>query len=450
MRPLSHLRHAPLRRPSSEAGFALPTVLMAMVAAFALAGGAVIASVSSQSGSVRDQNAKAALGAADAGVSNALLRFNRTPSASGTDICTLIGAGATGADGWCTTPVVEDDFDRGGYTYWVRPTETELEIVSMGTVDGVTRRVQVDATSDSGLTEGNKPFASASVVGLDSILLNSNATINADVATNGNIGLNANSTVNCDYAGVGVGKGISPNNGGTITCPPTEVESSLPPVNPGDVMTNNSNHRICNEDPMQRQQCGTWAWDPATKRLLLNSGGSLTLGAAGGEFNYAFCKVTLNSNSYIYVASGAKVRIYFGAPEECGGETQPLVLNSNSKIRSTAGVGGDLAILIVGSESVQTSVNLNSNAILFDCDQSFVLYAPRTNLTINSNTHICGGVGAKSILVNANSTITASSTASDFELPNTEEHASTGYGPEAFVECSATPPTPPAPPDAGC
>ena len=59
---------------------AVPVVLGALVAAFALGTTAVISSISAQTGATRDQDAKAALAAAEAGVSEALLHYNRIPT----------------------------------------------------------------------------------------------------------------------------------------------------------------------------------------------------------------------------------------------------------------------------------------------------------------------------------------------------------------------------------
>jgi hypothetical protein len=183
------------------------------------------------------------------------------------------------------------------------------------------------------------------------------------------------------------------------------------------------------------------SWTAATKRLSFNSGGSITLGAAGGTFNYALCKLTLNANSYLYVAAGATVRIYFLAPESCAGETQPLVLNSGSKIQPTgsSGTTPGLALLVVGSDTVATSAIFNADSSLFDCNQSFVLYAPRTALSLNSATEICGGIAAKSVTLAAGTAVRASNAASGFELPN--ERITSHYGkPHDYVECTGSMP----------
>lgn len=440
---------------SREHGFAVPTVMLAMIAVFGLATTTIIATVGAQHGTTRDQNTKAALGAAEAGVANALMRFNRIPTLATTpnDDCNPVGGFEL--DGWCK-PVGPVEFDRGTYEYRVKPagvdpaspdTPGQLTVVSTGTVDGVSRRVKTMADS---FALGYQPFAEFNVIGLDSIHLDSNAHITANAATNGNIGLDSNATLDCGDGAtqVGPGRGYNPRgSNSTATCdPPDQGVISLPPVNPGDVMTTNSNGRICNLDPIQGTSCAS-AWNPTTKKLSLKAGDSITLGAAGGEFNYAFCQITLNSNSYLYVANGAVVRIYLGPPEQCAGQTQPLVLRPNSKIQPTGAGPANLALLIVGSDVIPTSVTLNSNTILFGCEQTFVLYAPRTAVIVHSNTHICGGLAAKSIHVDSHATLTAINTAEDFELPGEDGRAH--YGPpRGFVECGPAPAS--GLPDAGC
>lgn len=447
---LTRVRQFGTERIREERGFAVPMVLLAIVAAFGLASAAVLASLSAQTGSTRDQRTKTALAAAEAGVANALLRYNRTAVLGSGSLCSPIGGSLVGTGGWCSNQVT-GVVDRGTYTYRVKPAMTEIEVVATGAVDGVTRRIFVQAQSAQSMEQGLKPFQNASVIANDGIYLGGGATIKADVETNGNIGLNDGSVLECDYAGVGAGKGFNPNPGGAIkTCSPTETEVALPPVNPGDVATNNSNHRICDLDPLTGKKCTTEHWDPDTKRLNLKPGAALNLGSGGGEFNYAFCKITMDANSYLHIAGGATVRLYFLAPEVCDGERSPLELHSGSKIQATGHGPHDVALLVVGSETIPTNITFNAGGVLFGCDQSFVLYAPRTTLSLNSDSHICGGLAAKSVTLASNTSITASSTAADFELPNAASQYYTGYAPGTFVECAASPPAAESPPDEGC
>src|SRR5687768_15046365 len=90
-----------------EAGFALPTVLLGLVAVFGLGAAMVSASLNSTSGVTRDTNTKSAFAVAEAGVSQALLRYNRFDTASLP--CLAEGTGgqvlleAPQSNGWCRT-----------------------------------------------------------------------------------------------------------------------------------------------------------------------------------------------------------------------------------------------------------------------------------------------------------------------------------------------------------
>jgi hypothetical protein len=423
---------------------AVPTVMLAMIAAFGLAGGAVVASVNSQNGTARDQSSKSALAAAEAGANEALLHYNRIPT-TGPNTC-LTGnpiVATVPSGGWCT-PVTKtmSGVTNGSYTYWVRPTANQLQIISQGNVGGVTRRTQVVARSSAGL----QPFSgNMGVIGLDWINLNSNALITANAGTNGDITMDSNSHITCSYSQVGVGRNVLMNSNASYSCAPAGHGAiSLPPVNQGDVATNNSNGRICNLDPLSGASCNSATWNPSTRQLTLNSNATLTLGGT----NYSFCKIILNSNTSIIVAAGQTVRLYFDSPEACGlsSGTAQLAMNSNSRISTTGATPIELALLFVGSDTRATSAILNSNTQANQaCEQDWVFYAPRTALTMNSNSFYCGAMAAKSIMLNSNSDIQVSNAAAGFQLPNTVAHH---YEPEQFVECFPTQPG--GAPDSGC
>jgi len=141
------------------------------------------------------------------------------------------------------------------------------------------------------------------------------------------------------------------------------------------------------------------------------------------------------------------VKIYFDSPEACGyddGATQ-LELLSNSRITSTTGDSTNVAMLFVGSEDLSTNILLNSNtAVDGPCEQNFVIYAPYTDIELNSNTKFCGAMAGKSIHLDSNAEIWTSSGTDKFFLPNTPPH----YEPALFVECTVTSAT--GAPDEGC
>src|SRR3954471_19115775 len=69
------------QRLRADDGFALPTVTLLLVAAFAVVTVGAMASIHTQHGTIRDQQTKAALQLAETGVNEAVLYYNRlTPS----------------------------------------------------------------------------------------------------------------------------------------------------------------------------------------------------------------------------------------------------------------------------------------------------------------------------------------------------------------------------------
>jgi hypothetical protein len=451
------------RRLASEQGFALPTVMLMTVAAMGVATVGVMTSIEGQSGTVRDQGSKAALEVAESGVNQALLYYNR-----GVVPCTPAVKGD-----WCG-PVTGMSVNGGAVTYWARLRSGEqcdvgnqvdcVEIVSVGTVGGVARRVDVSAsTVPTKGSPGPGPFASAGVLSQESMTLDSNAVIHTGVATNGDITLNHNAR-QCGQASVGIGKELKQetNSGyySDASCKindPTYLQQALtlPPVNQGDAATNNDNGRLFAQDLVSGNKAdacwngftanGTKSKACGARELHIEHNSSVTLGGSV----YSFCKLTLLQNTALYVAANAS--IYFDSPEACGypsGVTQ-LELDSKSRITSTSGNPISVAMLFVGSESLQTKILLSSNtSVDGPCDQNFVIYAPRSDVELRSNSHFCGAIAGKTVHLDQNADVWSASGSESFNLPGFEPPKTAAhYTPYRFVECSAVQASPP---DAGC
>jgi hypothetical protein len=453
------------RHLSVEEGFAVPTVLLMTIAAMGVASVGVMASIQAQNGTVRDQGSKTALEVAESGVSQALLYYNR-----GEAPCTPAVEGE-----WCG-PVSGMPVNGGAVTYWARlqsgnackvGNEVDcVQVVSQGTVGGVTRRVEESSstvpTSKSG---GPGPFASAGVLSQESMTLDSNAVIHTGVATNGDITLNSNAR-QCGPASVGIGKEMKQaSNTGYYSDPSCTVKDpsylqqalTLPPVNQGDAATKNDNGRFFSQDVLSGKKAEA-CWNGFTaagksskncgaRELSVETNSSVTLGGSV----YSFCKLTLKSNTALYVQAGASVTIYFDSPEACGyssGVTQ-LNLDSNSRITSASGSPLSVALLFVGSETLHTKVLLSSNtSINGPCDQNFVVYAPRSEVELNSNTKFCGAIAGKTVHLDSNAEVWSASGSETFSLPGAEIPETVAhYVPYRFVECSAVVASPP---DAGC
>jgi len=460
--PIERLLGAARRRLASEAGFAVPTVLLMTVAALGMAGVMVTTSIQGQSGTVRDQGSKAALAVAESGVNQALLYYNR-----GTAPCV-----PTTAEAWCG-PVTGMSVNGGSVNYWARiltsaeqcgvGNEVEcVEIVSVGAVNGVTRRIDVMASTLPTEDSSSKgPFATAGVLSYEDMSLDSNAVIHTGTATNGYLRLKSNAK-QCGPASVGIGKKLETSanaqyhSNSSCTSPSStylQQELTLPRVEQGDAATKNDNYRLFALDKISGTKADA-CWNGKTgegksttacraRELRVDNNSAVTL---GGKI-YSFCKLTLRSNSALYIESGANTTIYFDSPEACGQSSgvYQLDLQSNSRITSASGDPVTIAMLFVGSETKQTRILLNSNTeVDGPCEQNFVIYAPLSDITLNSNSKFCGAIAGKSIHMDSNAHIWSAKGTESFNLPGVElPETPAHYTPYRFVECSPAPATTP-------
>src|SRR4051794_37782635 len=99
------------RRAASEDAFALATVMFMLLAVFSVVSVGVFATIQTQSGTVRDQSTKTSFATAEAGLNQAVFRYNaytQTPSASqpcvepsGTALAVSSTQSAGTQAGWC-------------------------------------------------------------------------------------------------------------------------------------------------------------------------------------------------------------------------------------------------------------------------------------------------------------------------------------------------------------
>lgn len=457
-RMLSRFRRSLRLLRSDEAGMILPTVLFATVAALSLTTAAVVATVNTQRGTVRDNDVKEASAAADAGADVALMRLNRYSNVlSLTSPCLAASGGnlvlsAAAADGWC--PAVSGSVGGATYSYRVSPQVSNgtLTVVAAGASNGVSRRVAVGlkATSVGSLLSG------MGVIGQDDINLYNSAEIRTGVGTNGNVRLYNSATI-CGNIRKGVGKkheffnSAKQCNGYSVV----EGNQTLPPVSsfmPADIATNNSNYRLvkctsannpvgCELDPFTSNNKHLWAWIQATRTLELTNSSTLTLG--GGD--YFICKLLIANSSSLIMAAGAKVRIFFDTPENCGqssGTAQIEVVNSSgieaTGYGSAPGQYDVPGLYVQGSASRETRVNFANSA----GSNQFVLYAPNSKVEINNSAIFKGSIVGKSVTL-ANSAKVEQD--NGFEPPSIG--GATLYARQAYVQCSGMVVSPP---NAGC
>lgn len=445
----------------------MPTVLAMTIVAMTFASVGVMVSLNSLRGGERDENTKDGLAAADAGSQIALMRQN-TVGGTTTNPCLTPGSGgllyasATQASGWCT-PVTGSD-STGEYSYQVKPgtMSTPMQIVSTGSADGVTRRIELTASSSI----GTGVFSGGTLLGLDGVAMDSNSKVYGDVASDKSITLSSNALL-CGSASYGIngalvltGNSHQGGSGCTSTTYPKQAKPlTLPPVQQGDVVTNNSNNRIALAVAGQsggdvitgKTSNVTWTGTgtgAGKRQLSIKQNTSLTLGGS----NYSLCKLTMSSNTNLIVANGATVRIFFDSPESCGltpdgtGFVNQLSLASNSRIVTTSGRASDLALLFVGSSTIPTRVLLNSNSqVDTSCDNGFIAYGPKSTIELDSNSIYCGGLAGKYVHMDSNAKVRSGNNLSDFVLPGAAPH----FLASRFVECNGTVPNGAAP-STGC
>jgi len=460
-----------LARAAHDGGFTLPVVLLMVLAAFAVASAAVLASFSAQNGTIQDFQSKDAFAAAEAGAHEGILRYNAT-TVSGDSWGQCLPSGTTPVSdgaGWSWCPAEAGQLPDGStYTWRVGfpqqlpgaplPAHT-AQIVSQGTTHGVSRRIDMTVRSASSQT----PFSTAGIVGLNSIALDANDQLTGNAATNGDVTLAGNDQV-CGNTQVGPGRNVI---GGPPNCPGgsatvTQGVTSLPPVNQGDAPTNNQNGNFFTVNPVapatknaQRRVCfngrnaaGETDTSCGPRELALNNGASgVALTLNGG--NYSLCKLTMGSGTTIYVANGAKVTIYFDSPEACGytAATTQLNMNSNTSIQVNGGTAQNMRMLFVGSDTIPTVATMSSNTVQnVTCNQDFIIYGPRTDIVFASNSYFCGAVAGKTVKSNSNTSVKTSNEAAGYTLPGWVDH----YAIDDFRECGGAMPSGTASPSSGC
>jgi hypothetical protein len=431
----------------SEQGMALPFALLAMIAATALASAAVISSVNVQQGSHRDSASKSAIAAADAGASVALQRLNRYASAlnnAATTNCLGVSAGGTlvvtgAVNGWC--PPIQGTVGSSTYSYRVSAmfAGSTMYIVSTGTANGVSRRVDVAVSAES----IDEILKEEGLIGKDKIKIPGNPHIRVSVGTNGEIDTAGKSWEICGNARHGVGKeGPSPEE---LSCGGEEVERevNLPPVSsfiPPEIANANvnDNRRLvrcvskgvpakCETDYYDRKRTATSPYNPSTRRLNL-SGGALTM---AGE-DYWLCQLTLSGNSQLIMFSGVHVRIFFDTPEHCGlSSSDPQISVTGSSNVEATGYEPELGIfdmfefyLLGGpTSSVVLHGNTGSNQVM--------IYGPDSDITVDGNATYKGVIVGRTLDIAGDATFEQ-----DAGYEPQKIGSATLYSRQSYVECS--------------
>jgi Tfp pilus assembly protein PilX len=404
------LRRSQRRAPAAaQHGFALPSVIIVLFVIILLTGAAIALSVQSSTSTTRDNNVKAELESAEAGLRVAVFRLNELePSASQCidegsvqsaegnckDSSESLGNGATFSY-WTTLPL------KAGQTCAGRTVEeaagvTQRCVTSQGTVNAVQPAVRLQARVAS--TDGKPLFPINGLFGSESVEIAPNATIKAPGGSNFKFRLNNNASVESVYLGKSapetqpeVGKHAST---GTVTRQSTDYV--LNPVNTGSSATRNSNYRIENglKNPpvAPSDESSSVSYNGATRNLEVGNNGTLTL---GGKV-YNFCNLTAALGATITVKEGVKTRIYIDSPNDPTSKCKPgdgkLLINNGSNILNPARDPSALQIYVYdGSGGI---AEVSNNVEFYG-----TIYAPYSTVNMYNNAEVFGAIAAKAVNV---------------------------------------------------
>jgi hypothetical protein len=467
---------------ANEQGIALPVAMFAMIASMALAGAAVVASVDTQRGSKRDSGSKSAIAAADAGANVATMRLSRYANTTASTPCVSDSGGTLvsstpEADGWC--PAIAGTVGSAAYSYRVSPVGPagdavcdgyDLCIVSTGTIDGVSRRVEMtfnesslEGGDEEGETGGEETSTGGTsvdgLIGQDGIDISGSVKIYTGIGTNGNVTGSGAAHKVCGDIRVGIGKENSANQCTTGGFKVIKANVDLPPVTsfmPSNIATVNSNNRLrkcistnnpvdCQKDTYTGKFSST---DPLNGRSISLTGSkSLTVGGS----DYWLCTLSLSGSSELIMAAGAKARFFFDTPENCGlssGATQ-ISISGTSGIVSTGYSATDgrfdvPGFYLLGSTSRTTNVSLNGN---HKTGNEFVIYGPNTTMNVSGNTTYKGLIAGKKITISGSAVVendTGFTLPPELQTPPVQEEEEDEeetpgvryFTPQTYLECS--------------
>jgi Tfp pilus assembly protein PilX len=458
---LAHLRE--------ETGIAAVVAMSVMMVMLLLSAVVLQATLQLSGASNADTARKRAFEAADAGLQATLYRLNMLAPAPSLCIggpaetvlapvssttcdpyTEALGNGATFKT-W-TSPVFSGVGTCAGVQVGTSATVAERCITSVGTVSGSTRRLQTRVAAFAAAPV----FPAAGLVGLHSVTLGNNATVNGVEGSNGLISLSNNATASSTTLGPSAPNPALSNHAsaGVVTRrSQTQGPFVLSPVNPGNSATVSDDVRLTNALAAPRVAPfdsinGGVSWNANTRSLTLNNNASVTLGGA----LYNFCSLTLSNNSTITLAAGARTAIYIDSPDRpgsgCAAGTGSLtMLNNSSFVNNSPPAQGSsflhdstaLQMYVYGRNDGTNVVTMRNNSDFYG-----TLYAPQSTVNLSNNANSYGAVAANNVNLSNNATYNGDSNATSIST-----QAGSLFFRTAWHEClpAATSPTDP---QSGC
>jgi len=406
----------------SERGIALPAAagMMLVVSLLVIAFFAVSLRINDTS--VDDRSSKRALAAAEAGLQMAVYRLNQlnTTAQANTTRCLTTTWVNEVSSGRC--PGQTDVIGNGAqYTYYVTPeggatgcitlpgvTTSAVDrcITSMGTVNGVSRRVQTRVVQTPSLPD----FNSAGLVGKSLVYAWNSINLSTDIGSNllvhleNSVNVNDDDSINVDgkvmlLTGGQLQTGASVNvEGGTQT---VTTPFDMPQPNFEAVQTTNDNANLATD-------LGT-AWNATTRRINITSGEKTIRPGI-----YHVCNVFLGNSVKLKFshAGNARTRIFVDSPERpgsvCAGQADPAgTFGADNSVEINKEVGEREELLDVYLWG--TSANDTRTTFSSWCTDGFTGGRDgecRSDFMLDNSVHFYGGVYAPNSSVQAHNSVT--------------------------------------------
>ncbi len=378
-----------------------------------LTGVAIAVSVQTSTATTRDDNTKAALEAAEAGLREAAYRLGvLKPSEAQCITASAVGA-PTG--GYCEDASAENLGNGATFQYWTTPALKAAEtcagqvveikagivqrcLTSQGKVNGISQRLSARVES----VAGQKLFPAKGIVGLTEVKISGSVKVPAVVASNGKIIGEGSAAFElgfelCEPGGVFTPKagkernasGVTVHKVGGMESAGPEWERTRPaaecpitaPLPAGHASeASNEDARLGVSDKLE----GTTTWTGAPNyELTLGSNGKLTLEGS----KYYFCNFNATNNSKLVIGAAAKVEIFIDSPEDsaskCKVKTGKFTGSNAFIVENLTKNPADLLVEAYGKGPVQ---------ILNGAKLEGSIYAPEAEVNINGGTNFRGGI----------------------------------------------------------
>jgi hypothetical protein len=376
--------------------------------------------------SVEDRSSKRALAAAEAGLQTAVYRLNllnATSAANAANCLTTTWVAPTAGE----CPAQTEQIGNGAqFSYYVTPMNATTGcvtipgaavsaqdrcITSVGTVNGVTRRVQTRVVQQATLPD----FNNVGLVGKSLVFARNSVNLTTDVASNiqvrfeNSINVSDNDSINVDgkvmlYTGGQYVKGNSVNvEGGTQT---VTTPYNLPMPDFAAVQTANDNGNL--------SVLGT-SWNSSTRTINISSG---TKTIPPGT--YSVCRVHLGDSVNLKFShlAGAATKIYVDSPQRAGsacvGQGDPsgtFTADNSVNFNKESGEREELVqIYMYGTQYNDTRNRFtwcSSGSETAECRSDFMLdnsvnfygmvYAPNSTVQAHNSVNWLGSVAADKI-----------------------------------------------------